>query len=409
MAHDPTSAPRIGIDGSSVVGLRTGIGTATAELLTALSEVWPAPWPAARVWVNSRRHDLPSRDPWTTSPAFSIRRTGLPGRVLLRAWQYLGWPPVEYFTGPIDLIHAPASYIPPVRAARRVVTVHDVYFKYAPQHVDTYGGEYFLKTFERKLHQADHIIAISKFTRDEVLKFYPIDPERISVVPHAVDPRRFTPAPAPGDAAAIRGLGLELPYLLCVATIEPRKNLITLIEAYARMRQILRAGGQKPPHLVITGQPAWGISALEARVREASLQNIVKFTGYLDDELLPPLYRQALGFVFPSVYEGFGLPVLEALACGCPAAVAQAGALPEVAGEAALYFNPKDSDCMARTLTRFISEPHLRADLREAGLHRTREFTWEATARGILDVYRRTLAAPPNRRRRRPEITTLNP
>ena len=160
------------------------------------------------------------------------------------------------------------------------------------------------------------------------------------------------------------------------------------------MRQILRAGGQKPPHLVITGQPAWGIKALEARVKEASLQNIVKFTGYLDDELLPPLYRQALGFVFPSFYEGFGMPVLEAMACGCPVAVAQAAALPEIAGNAALYFNPKDSDSMARILTQFITEPHLRADLRRTGLQRAQKFTWGATARGILDVYRHVLQSP---------------
>jgi glycosyltransferase involved in cell wall biosynthesis len=326
-----------------------------------------------------------------------VRRTRLSGKALLRGWQYLNWPPMERFTGPLDLAHSPASYVFPARAARRVVTIHDVYFKYAPEHVDTYGGEYFLKTFDRKLPRVDHIIAISEFTRGEILKFYPIDPARISVVPHAVDLGRFSPEPREGDADVLGKLGIEPPFLLCVATIEPRKNLITLIEAYARMRQILRAGGQKPPHLVITGQPAWGIRALEARVKEASLQNIVKLTGYLEDEMIPPLYRQALGFVFPSVYEGFGMPALEAMACGCPAAVSQAASLPEVAGEAALYFNPRDSDSMARVLTQFITEPHLRSDLREAGLRRAKLFTWDATARGVIEVYRHVLEAPANR------------
>lgn len=397
MASEGPTSPRIGIDGSSVVGKRTGIGIATAELLTALAECWPAEWPHAKVWVNSRRHPIPEQDAWPKAPAFEVRRTCIPGKALLRAWQYLNWPPVERYMGPLDLVHAPASYIPPSRGARRVVTVHDVYFTHAPEHVDTYGGQYFLQTFARKLPKVDHIIAISEFTRGEIMKHYPIDPERISVVPHAVDLARFTAYEGADDGARIRELGLERPYLLCVATIEPRKNLITLIEAYARMRQILRAGGQKPPHLVITGQPAWGIHALESRLKEAGLHDIVKLTGYVDDALLPPLYRQALGFVFPSVYEGFGLPVLEAMACGCPAAVSQAAALPEVAGEAALYFKPNDSDSMARTLTRFITEPHLRSDLREAGLRRAQMFSWEAAARGILEVYRHVLSRPARR------------
>lgn len=395
MNNSDASAPQIGIDGSSVVGLRTGIGRATAELLTALSECWPESWPVGRVWVNSPRHGLPMADPWVNSPSFDIHYTRLPGKALMRSWQYLGWPCAERLMGPVNLVHAPASYIPPVRAARRIITVHDVYFNYASAHLEPYGGGYFAKTFARKLHRVDHVIAISNFTRSEILKFYPVDPDRLSVVPHAVDLNQFRSEAQADDAETVRNLGIEPPYLLCVATIEPRKNLITLIEAYARARHILHAGGQKLPHLVITGQPGWGIKVLEARVAEAGLKDIVKFTGYLEDRLLPPLYRQALGFVFPSVYEGFGLPVLEAMACGCPVSIARAGALPEIAGEAAAYFNPKDSDNMARVLTKFISDPHMRADLREMGLHQARQFTWAATAKMTLDVYRHVLGQKP--------------
>jgi len=395
MSATETRPPQIGIDASSVVGLRTGIGHATAELLSALGDCWPGDWPPARVWVNSPRHELPSEDSWLASPAFQVRRTRLPGRALLRGWQYLHWPPAEMLLGPVDLVHAPASYIMPVRAARRVVTVHDIYFKYAPQHVEPYGGGYFAQTFERGLERVEHVIAVSEFTREELLKFYPLDPHRISVVPNAVDPRRFNPEPLAEDPAIIKGLGVAPPYLLCVATIEPRKNLITLIEAYARARQILRAGGQRLPRLVITGQPGWGIKALTARVSEALLQDMVTVTGYLEDRLLPALYRQALGFVFPSIYEGFGMPVLEAMACGCPAAVAKAASLPEIAGDAAAYFNPRDSDSMARALTRFVTDPHWRGDLREAGLRRAREFTWATTARKTLEVYRQVMQQPP--------------
>ncbi|HOE95299.1 MAG TPA: glycosyltransferase family 1 protein [Candidatus Sumerlaeota bacterium] len=383
--------PRIGFDAASVVGPRTGIGHATAELLTALAEIWPENWPVARVWVNSRRHALPEHDPWMSARVYDVKRTTLPGRLILRGWQYLGWPPAEIWTGPIDLLHSPASYIPAVRAARRVVTVHDIYFKHAPTLVDTYGGKYFYQTFERGLPEVDQIIAVSEFTRAELLKHYRVSPEKVSVVPHAVNLNRFREEPAPDDNEHLRQLGIEKPYLLCVATIEPRKNLVTLLEAYARARRIMEAGGQKLPRLVITGQPAWGIKPFEARLREAKLQDLVTPTGYVPDAALPALYRQALGFVFPSLYEGFGLPVLEAMACGCPTLISRAGSLPEIAGDAAHYFNPRESGSIARELVTFLADPMHRSALRDAGLRRARQFTWAATARGTLNVYRRVL------------------
>ena len=397
MAPTAPTAPRIAIDGSSVVGQRTGIGRATAELLNAMADCWPADWAPAAVLLNSSRQPIPPNDRWVGSPRMDVHRHHWPGRVLLRAWQHLRWPSVEGLVGGCDLVHAPASYIPAVRSARRVVTIHDLYFKYAPGHVEPYGGGYFAQTFTGGLPRVDHIIAVSGFTRDELVKFYPLAPERITVIPQGVDAARFNPTPQADDVSRVESQGVKRPYLLCVATVEPRKNLVTLIEAYARARQILAAAGQNPPNLVITGQPGWGIQVMEQRVREAGLGEKVVMTGYVPDDVLPALYRQALGFVFPSVYEGFGMPVLEAMACGCPAAISMAGALPEVAGEAVIYFNPKDSDFIARTLARFIAEPHQRAELRQAGLRRAARFTWAATAQATLDVYRRVLAPTPTK------------
>ena len=392
-ATHPTPC-RIGIDGGSVVGPRTGIGYSTAQLLNAMSARWPDDFGPAHVWVNSPRHELPD-DSWRRSEHFRVSHTRWPGRALMRSWQHLKWPKIERFVGPVDFVHAPSSYIPPVSSARRLLTVFDIYFKYAPHHTDAYGGKYFLKTFARGLARMDHIIAISEFTRSEMLRHYDLDPERITVIPLGVDTERFhTDGNRDEDVALIEKLGLRRPYLLCVATAEPRKNLVTLIEAYARFRQIMLAGSQQPPRLVIAGQPGWGIQALQERLAEASIVEYVDLPGYVPSEALPSLYRQATAFVFPSLYEGFGLPALEAMACGCPTLLAQAGSLPEVAGSAAMYFNPKASDHMARILARFIADPGLRGKMREKGYERIKQFTWDATARATLDVYRHLLDLP---------------
>ncbi len=385
------SSPQIGIDASAVVGRRTGIGCYTAELLTGLGRIWPEAWPPARVWVNSRRHPLPANDPWHSSPAFSTRRTRIPGRVLLRSWQYLRWPPVERLAGPLDLIHSPASYIPPTRRARRLITIHDVYFKHAPDHVEPYGGRYFLNTFERGLPALDHVIAVSRFTRDEFLRHYPIDPDRITVVPHGVDFDRFHERAEAADDACLTALGIEPPYFFCVATIEPRKNLGALVEAYAKARQIARTDAGELPRLIIAGQQGWDVGAFEARLDEARLRDRIQLTGYVPNAALPALYRQALGFIFPSLYEGFGLPVLEAMACGCPTLISQTASLPEVAGEAAAYFDPKDTSSIANVLARFVTDPSMRNSLREAGLKQVRSFDWATTARKTLEVYKRVM------------------
>ncbi|MEN6627685.1 MAG: glycosyltransferase family 1 protein [Candidatus Sumerlaeia bacterium] len=390
---DPAGAraPRIGIDASSVVGQRTGIGHATANLLNALAEIWPEEWPKISAWINSPRRGLPRQDPWFRTRNLKIHRTRWPGRAILRGWQRLHWPPIEYFTGGVDLIHAPASYIPPVQQARRVITVHDVYFNYAPQDVDTWGGKYFLQTFPRALPSVDHIIAVSKFTRDELLHFYPIDPDKITVVHSGVDRQRFSPEARPDDDRILHRLGIELPYLLCVATLEPRKNLPALMEGYARMIQILKAARQKPPRLVITGPPGWSSISMEKLVTDHEVRKLVKWTGYVPDEVLPALYRKAFALIFPSVYEGFGMPVLEAMSCGCPVVMSNAGSLPEIGGDCATYFNPKSSDSIARGLATFMIDPHLRAYLRASGLNHVKKFSWQQTARETIDVYRRVL------------------
>ena len=377
------------IDASSVVGPRTGIGHYTAQLLGALGRQWPEDWPPARLLVNSPRHDLPPDDPWIGRDCFQIVRRRIPGRLLLRAWQYLHWPPIEQLAGGVaDVVHAPASYIPPVRRARRIVTVHDLYFHRATDDVEPYGGKYFLQTFAHGLPRMDRIVAVSQFTRDEAVRTYGIDPDRIAVIHHGVDRERFHARPMDEDVGQVAALGVQAPYLLCVATLEPRKNLPSLIDAYGRLRQMPRGSGTESPRLVIAGARAQAAEALERQVDAAGLRDAVVLTGYVPDATLPALYRQAAGFVLPSLEEGFGMPALEAMACGCPMALARVGALPEVADDAALLFDPRDIEAMVRALHRLLTESDLRERLRVAGLRRAAQYTWSAAARATLEVYR---------------------
>ena len=391
MTGSPSTTPRIGLDATSILGQRAGVGHAVRHLVDSLAACWPESWPPPRIWINAPRRLGESADRLIETLSVKVSRTEIPAGLLLKSWRYLRWPAVDRWLGPLDLLHAPAGYPPPTRSALTVLSVHDLYFKYLQKGQHPYGNAKHAHALERGIRRADHVIAVSAFLRDEVMRFYSIPAERVTVIPYAVDHETYHARPQAGDATQLNALGLEKPYLLCVATIEPRKNLVTLIEAYARARHILRAGRQQMPRLVITGQPMWGIRALETRVREAGIQDLVKLTGYVSEAALPSLYRQAMGLLVPSIYEGFGMSVLEAMACGCPAAVARASSLPEIGGDAVDYFNPMDSDAMARSISRFVSEPHLRGDLRETGLKRAQQFRWETCARATIDVYRRVL------------------
>jgi glycosyltransferase involved in cell wall biosynthesis len=381
-----------------VVGSRTGVGQATAGLLAALARAWPEAWPPPLAWINSPRHPVPTGDPWARSGRIEIKRTRFSGKALLRGWQWLDWPPVERWLGPIDLVHAPSGVVPSARRARRLVTVHDLYFRHRPEHTDAYGGRYFAATYGRRLALADRIACVSEFTRSELLRFYPgLDPARVDAIHWGVDFERFSPEPSPDDARTVAELGLDEPYVICVATHEPRKNLPRLLEGHARWlaTRAAKAGGdaRRAPLLVIVGGQGWGDARLERRARAAGVADRVRMVGYQPSERMPALYRRALAMIFPTVYEGFGLPALEAMACGCPCALARVGALLEVAGEdAAAWLDPLSAESIAGALEAIVSGQGLRERLREAGLARARRFTWEATARRTLDAYRAALA-----------------
>ena len=384
----PDLRPTISFDASSTVGPRTGVGVYTASLLNSLVEELPEGW-QLRVWVNSPRHPLPD-DPWVRSSRAEVRYTRWSGKAILHSWRWLRTPKIERFVDEVSLHHSPAGYPTPTRNARRVLSVHDLFFRQLPASHDPYGGGYFHRTYRRSLPLQDALICFSAATREDILRAYHIPPASVRVIPHGVRHDIFHPATRRDEADTLHQWTQGEPYLLSVGTLGPRKNVPLLVEAYAQLRREV----PQAPRLLLVGHAAPGPlrDALQARLRDLDVHRHVVMMGYVPDSQIPVLYRHAMAFVFPSLDEGFGLPVLEAMACGCPVITSTAGALPEVAGDAALLVPPTDREALAASLRQLVEQPTLRTRLRAAGLSRAAQFTWPTAARSTVEAYREVLA-----------------
>lgn len=231
------------------------------------------------------------------------------------------------------------------------------------------------------LSRASRVIADSVATRQDLIKRLGLAPGKIVVVPLGVDHARFQPS-VPAEAAqnVETMLGIRPPYILSLGTVEPRKNLRTLLQAYAKLET-------NAPPLVIAGAKGWGDTKLPDLVQSLGIGDRVKVLGYVPEETLPDLFSATQLFVYPSLYEGFGLPVLEAMACGAPVITSNVSSLPEVAGDAALLVDPESTDQLAGAIQRLIDDSGLRSELAQKGLARSASFTWEETARGTARVY----------------------
>ncbi|CAN5363791.1 glycosyltransferase family 1 protein [soil metagenome] len=376
----------LGYDASSTTGPRTGVGVYTAELLNALAEELPDRW-RIRAFVNSRRHPLPD-DPWTRSPRIDIRAFRRSGKLLLRSWQFLGGPPIERFVDAVELYHSPAGYVTPSRNARRVISVHDLFFRGHPEVRDAYGGRYFDATYPKGLPLQDRIITFARTTADELTTAYAIDPARIVVIPHGVDARFFTPE-KDDDALPESIRGKEV--FLAVGSAGPRKNHVGLIEGYAQARQ--NSDAARFPLLVMVGHvDAASAAEIAAAVEKHKLGGAVVLPGYVSNLSLRALYRRAVALVVPSHSEGFGLPLLEAMACGCPVIAAKAGSLPEVAADAAILVPPGDDRALADALRQIAGNSGARERLVDAGIARAKLFTWRAAAHKTIAVYEDVLS-----------------
>jgi glycosyltransferase involved in cell wall biosynthesis len=264
-----------------------------------------------------------------------------------------------------------------------VITVHDLAFLRFPDLLTAESARYYGQIYQA-VAGAEAIIAVSQSTARDCVELAGADPAKVHVVYEAAD-ARFTPAPETNHSA-IRNPQSAIGYVLFVSTIEPRKNLTTLLEAY---RLLIDRGRVRPlPPLRVVGERGWLYETVYRRYEELRLGDTVQFVGGVDVAALPALYRGARAFVMPSLYEGFGLGALEALACGAPVLAAQAGALPEVVGEAGLLLPPTDPAAWTAALERVLLDPALAADLRARGPAQAARFSWARAARETLAVYR---------------------
>ena len=370
-------AMQIGIDISRIaVEARTGTEQYSYELLAALADI--DRYTAYTLYANRLPTSLPP-----LGPNFRLRQISFP-----RLWTHLRLS-AEILTHPPDVLFIPAHVIPLAapfaRRSRMVVTIHDLGYLHFPE-AHTAAQRLQLKLTTRwSARVARHVIAISEATRQDLIRHAGIPDQKIHVVPHGVS-ARFRPADDPGQIQAIRErYGIQTPnYMLYVGTLQPRKNLPRLIEAFARAVPTLK----QPCKLILAGKKGWLAEPILELASQFGMSQHVQFTGYVDDKHLPTLIAGAQIFVLPSLYEGFGMPVLEAMACGVPVLCANSAALPEVAGNAALLVDPLDTQAIASGITELANNSVLWEQLRERGLARAAEYSWERCARSTLEVLR---------------------
>jgi len=308
-----------------------------------------------------------------------------PVRAVNAAWDLFGRPRLDrIFGGRLDVTHSPTPLRLPA-SGKAIVTVCDLFFLEEPERADREARRRFLRKTGRSLRSADGVITISEYSARAIRERFGLDEEKIMVTPLGLN-RFFEDPAAPEETAAVRRR-FDLPgeFLLFVGALEPRKNVPALIEALALVHE---RHGRIP--LVLAGRSGGDGEKVDREIERRGLGAWVRRTGYLPDVDLRALYRTAAALVFPSSAEGFGLPLLEAMACGLPAAASGVSALPEIGGDAALYFNPEDPEEIARTVIRLLADSPARESLKIRGLRRAELFPWRRTAEATLGFYRRT-------------------
>lgn len=366
---------RIGIDAHSV---GTGLGgneSYATNLIEALAEIDTVN--RYTIYVTRREAVERFSNRWSN---FLVRPT-LPHTPFIRIPLTLS---AELRKNPVDVLHVQFT-APPFAPCPVVVSIHDLSFEHLPQTFKRRSRTQLRITVRRSARNAAQVVALSQFARSDIIKTYGIPAEKISVIPLAAS-SGFGPVEDQGELQRVRHTyGIESDYILTVGSIQPRKNLPRLIAAYSSLRR--SQPEVKLPQLVLVGKFAWLYDETLRTIKELDLSDAVVVTGYVPEADLPALYSGALCFVYPSFFEGFGLPPLEAMKCGAPVIVSNNTSLPEVVGQAGILVDPLDVNDIASAIKKVISNSNLRSQLRVKGFERAQLFDWQETARQTVAIY----------------------
>lgn len=365
---------RIGIDAHAIGSRLGGNETYIAGLLFALG------------WAESP-HEFVA---YFTSEAAAEPWRGRYANIAVRVFKMPSLPrllaelPIRAAADRLDLLHV--QYVaPPIRSVPAVAMIHDICYEFLPQFFSRPEVIQFRIAIRWTARHARRILTVSETSKQDIVNIYGVPSSRIDVTYNGVDLTRFQPdAEGSRVDATLARYGIKRPYILAVGNLQPRKNLVRLIDAFVDLK---RQRPELPHSLVLVGKAAFQHSEVFNRAREHGLNDQIFFTGYVPSEDLPVLYQGAAVFAYPSFYEGFGLPVVEAMACGIPVLTSDRGSLPEVTGEAAILINPEDSRAITDGLIQALTDTDKSANLSSRGLQRARNFTWGNTARTTLAAF----------------------
>ncbi len=364
----------------------TGIGWCEAGQTTAMARLFPDNKYSYNFFSRKDDHIKLERIAPFAGDSISTNLVHFSGYIYRAASTFIPVPYSRFFGKNSDITHFFNYIVPPGVHGKTVVTVHDMVYKAFPETVRA-RTKYMLNSgLKSSMKRADMIVTDSEFSRSEILKYFPQHEKKLRVVPCGVDLNKFRPCSEPERIPAVKkSLDIEGEYFLYLGTIEPRKNLERLISAYHIFSQ---RTGSDAPKLVLAGGKGWLYDSIFRKVTDLGLSDKVLFTKYVPSEDMNPLMCGALAFVFPSIYEGFGMPPLEAMACGVPVLASDAASLPEVTGDCAVICDAYSEESIAEGLDKLWNDSELRSDLSIRGRDRAAEFSWDKSAEILYNVYK---------------------
>lgn len=354
---------KVAIDIQSTVGKRTGFGNYVLGLLEGFKQA-------------------------SRAPEFVCLKHGR--KVAMRTLGRILWDQIEFpfkaWSKKPDLVHKPCFAGPIFYRGPLVLTVHDIITYIYPKNISATSRIYWNGVFISSIKTAKIIITASEASKRDFVNLLGVDSARVHVIYHGIFDS-FKPRETAEARCGLHSLKLPSRYFMCVGSLEPRKNLPMIIKTY------LSVAGKIQEDLVIVGKPAWGLKELDSVLKGHKFQNRVCFLGYVGDDQLPLLYNAATGLLFPSLYEGFGLPPLEAMASGCPVVCSNTSSVPEVVGDAGLLLDPKEESLWSDAILRLSEDPSLREKMSNGGIQRAENFTWKECAEKTMAVYEKALSS----------------